>query len=83
MMKRQKLQKGKLESGVAPLADDQVVAATIKVKEPDYVPEGVSVRSRIDEYFFTANTTANNFDKLSEDPLVESFSAARPLRMIK
>jgi len=83
MFKREKLQRGKMESSVTPLQGDQLVSVTVKVNKPGYVPKGVKVRSRIDEYFFTANTPAKNLNEMSNDPLIVSFSPARTVRMIK
>lgn len=82
MLKRQKLQEGKREHTPTP-DEEGLVAVTIKVKEAGYVPDGVEVRSRIDDYFFTANTKAENYQCLNDDPLVESFAAASQQRMIR
>ena len=82
MLKRQKLEEGKKEYTPTP-DEDGMVAVTIKVKEAGYVPDGVEVRSRIDDYFFTANIEACHFNNLNDDPLVESFAAASQQRMIR
>lgn len=64
-------------------AKTESVEAIIKVNEPDYVPDSFRVRSRIDAYMVTGETSAENLIKLENDPKVESVSVSRSLRVIE
>jgi hypothetical protein len=83
MLKKEKLPKGKTENTVKPRKREEEMSVTVKVSQPGYVPKGMKVRSRIDEYFFTANTSRDDLNEAGNDPLVESISPARPTRMIR
>ncbi|MGI8683642.1 MAG: hypothetical protein ACR2MO_00805 [Acidimicrobiales bacterium] len=52
----------------------------VKVRRPDYVPDGFDVRSRVDDVLFTANASAEAVEAAGSDPEVESISVSRPLR---
>jgi hypothetical protein len=62
------------------LPDDMLVAAIIKVRRPNYVPDGVTVRARIDDTMFTASCRADALRDLERDPLVESVALRKRLR---
>jgi hypothetical protein len=61
----------------------EAVEAIIKVKEPDYVPDTLRVRSRIDAYIVTGEISTEDLSKLENDPKVESVSVSRRLRVIE
>jgi hypothetical protein len=62
------------------LPDDVIVSAIVKVRQPQYVPSGMTVRSRIDETMFTASCRADVLRHLEQDPLVESVALSQQLR---
>jgi len=59
--------------------DDIQVAVIVKVRKPNHIPQGMTVRSRISELVFTANTTLAALAKAEQDPLVVSIGAPRPI----
>lgn len=62
---------------------DETLTAIISVNEPDYVPPGVDVRSRIDSTMLTGSFLARSLKKLQSDPKVQSVSLARKLQQIE
>jgi len=76
----------KLELGSQPpgnsLADDAEVSAIVKVRQPNYVPAGLTVRSRIDDKMFTVTCRAAALRDLDQDPLVESVALTQKLRSL-
>ena len=62
---------------------DDSLTAIIRVSEPDYVPEDVNVRARIDPTLITASFLARALEKLESDPKVESVSLSRKLQNMK
>lgn len=67
----------------ASLPDDEQVSAIVKVRQPHYVPEGVTVRSRIDETMFTGSFRADRLGQLEQDPDVESVALSKRLRLVE
>jgi len=61
------------------LPDDEPVSVIVKVREPRYVPAGVTVRSRIDDEMFTASCRAGQLRELEKDARVESVALAQRL----
>ena len=59
---------------------DDSLTAIIKVSEPDYVPQDVDVRARIDSTLITASFLGKSLKKLQSDPKVESVSLSRKLQ---
>lgn len=68
-----------LEAGSAA---EGAMQAIIKVKEDGYVPEGVTVRSKIDGTMFTAEFATELLDALEKDSNVRSVAVSRTLRII-
>jgi len=68
---------GALNQGVG-----KVITAIVKVNTPGYVPEGVDVRARIDDTFFTGSLSMSDLERIQSDPQVASISVSRPLQMI-
>ncbi|MDX2150107.1 MAG: hypothetical protein SFV54_05195 [Bryobacteraceae bacterium] len=58
------------------------VTAIVKVTRAGYVPEGVTVRARIDEEMFTASLPARLLAQVRSDPLVASIEESEPLQRI-
>jgi hypothetical protein len=58
---------------------ERVVTAIVKVKEANYHPRLLAVRSQIDNCLFTAEFKAKNLKDLESDPLVEAISLAQAL----
>lgn len=58
------------------------VRAIIKVNRPGYVPEGIKVRSKIDDEMFTAEFGAFLLETLEDDDGVMSVAVSKRLRMI-
>ena len=57
----------------------------IKTNTPDYVPEGLEVVARIDEFLFTASISELSLDQLKlldSDPEIVSVMLAERLRII-
>jgi hypothetical protein len=53
-----------------------------KVRMAGYVPANVAVRTRIDPYLFTAESTVADLQTLADDPQVESVEIAEVLKPI-
>ena len=68
---------------VKPLRRGATVTAILKVKQPDYVPQGVQVRARADAMVFTAAFRTELLAQLETDPAVVSISLPKRLRIIK
>ena len=60
----------------------EIVEAIVKVREPDYVPPGLTVHARIDPHMLTGELRTDVLDDLEADPKVEAVSIGRRLRMI-
>ena len=56
------------------------MAVIVKVTEPNYVPQGMRVRSAIDEFMFTASCTIDDLRRAEQDPKFESLALSQPLR---
>jgi len=71
-----------LEEEDTPLSKQKMIVKTIS---PDYVPEGLEVVARIDEFLFTASIpemTMEQLKLLDADPDIASVMLAERLRMI-
>lgn len=58
------------------------VRLIIKVRMAGYVPPNVVVRTRIDPYLFTAESTVADLRTLADDPQVESIEIAEVVKPI-
>jgi hypothetical protein len=67
----------------ATLGQTDVVEAIVKVKEPGYVPPGVTVRAQIGTQMMTGELPTDILDRLEADPKVEAVSIGRRLRVIE
>lgn len=82
-LKVEKLTDDKLEfQQLAHLEAQEKVTLIVKVNEPNYVPEGFKVRSRVDEQMFTAECSSDDLAAARRDPHVVSLAPARQLRQI-
>ena len=63
--------------------DDKLVDAIIKVRDENYVPEGVKLRAKIDPYLFTCTILGANLSDLEQDPGVLSIALETQLRNIE
>ncbi len=65
-------------------ADDEAgeLEVIIKTIRPDYVPDCVAERARIDQVLFTGVVQAGALEQLADDPAVETVSVAQPLKVI-
>lgn len=75
----------KLELNQYPLNNikpDQIVEAIIKVKENNYIPEDITVRSRISEFLFTAQFQGKFLEDLENNPLIDTISISKKLPLI-
>lgn len=74
-MLKKKLHTGKLTSPVQKQIEDSTsYLATVKVNQENYIPSQVKVRSRINEFLFTAEVPGNVLQKLNENKKVESIA---------
>ena len=62
------------------LEKNQNVLAVIKVKQANYVPKGMSLRSRISQNLFTVETSYSQLEILEKDALVTSIELSQNLR---
>jgi hypothetical protein len=58
------------------------MTAIVKVTEDDYVPAGITLRSRIAQRIFTATLSGDQLRELEDDPRVVSVEASRPVRQV-
>jgi hypothetical protein len=63
-----------------PFGDAEVEPVIVKVTRPGYVPDGFTVRTRIDEILFTADADPVDVAAAGTDPNVESIDHSRRLR---
>lgn len=56
--------------------------AIIKVRQPNYVPAGVTPRATIDDTMITGSFMACDLSQIESDPLVESVAVSKNLRTI-
>lgn len=61
---------------------DDILTAILRVKQPDYVPAGVTLRARIDENMFTGNFKAEDLKDIGSDENVLSIAISRRLHRI-
>jgi hypothetical protein len=83
-MERDELKYKKMEFGAAKAAAPaagEIVSAIVKVKVPNYVPDGFTVRSRVDETMFTADCSGSALRSAQEDPNVESVALSKRMRL--
>lgn len=58
---------------------DRMVTAIVKVRQANYHPSALDVRSQIDGWLFTAQFQARKLPELESDPLVETISLSKSL----
>lgn len=72
MLKKQ-LHTSKVTLPVQKQIDDSIsYLATVKVNQENYIPSHIKVRSRINEFLFTAEVPGNAIQILNENKKVES-----------
>lgn len=86
-MERKKLNEGKVTGTIKSRSartksTNEKLALIVKVKEPGYVPEGFQVRTRINEYLFTAEGAPAAVQSNRHNDAIESISINEPLQMI-
>jgi hypothetical protein len=59
-----------------------ILTAILRVKQPDYVPTGVTLRARIDENMFTGSFKAEDLKDIESDENVLSIAISRRLHRI-
>ncbi len=64
------------------LPPEATVTGIVKVRKPNYVPESVTLRQRIDEQMFTASFRVRDLDSLEADTNVESVALSQRLASI-
>ena len=74
---------GKLQITNAPPPADapETIEAIVKVRVPDYVPDGVRLRARVDATMFTATIPSDRLTTILEDPNVQSVERSKRLRI--
>lgn len=72
-------------SGARPVVSDRdaLVTAIIRVNSPNYLPKGVSLRSKVGPFLFTAEFPAKQLEILESDANVEAVSISRPMPLQK
>lgn len=69
--------------GTPALDPEREISAIFKVRQRGYVPDGVKVRSRIDEEMFTGSLRVKHLKSLAKDEKVASIAPAEPLQIIR
>jgi hypothetical protein len=75
----------KLEATNHPLKNlksNQMLEAIIKVKQENYIPKNIKVRSKISDFLFTTEFKAEFLKNLENDPLIHSISVNQKLALI-
>lgn len=76
----------KVESAPATSAKEategEELAAIVRVREPGYVPENVTVRARMDDTMFTASIPRDALSTVAKDSKVQSVSLARAQSLV-
>jgi hypothetical protein len=54
--------------------------AVFQAREPGYVPAGVELRSRIDDYLFTGSFEAQQLESLHNDKRIVSIETGTPIK---
>ncbi|QBR92914.1 hypothetical protein [Nocardioides euryhalodurans] len=72
---------GEEPDAAAPDADAEPTRVIVKVCRPGYVPEGFTVRARVDDVLFTAEASASAVLAARDDPEVEAIEHSRPLSL--
>jgi hypothetical protein len=65
------------------ISPDETLTAVFEVKEPDYVPQKVRLRARVDSKMFTGSFTAADLKDIESDANIVSLELSRPLRLIE
>ena len=81
-MEKRKLGKSKIEGYSADIKKSGKFSVIIKVNKADYVPEPVTLRSKINPFLFTADATSEAIAKLEKDKAVLSVSISDKLPMV-
>lgn len=87
-MERKKLGRSKITSSTPPQpqvnekASEGKVSVIVKVKTPGYVPEGFDVRSRINDYIFTADSSLGAVQSHEHNDDIVSISESDHSEMI-
>lgn len=62
---------------------DAMLKGILKVKKADYVPVGVTIRTKIDSHIYTIDLPAGLLETLEKDKQVSSISVERNLHPMK
>lgn len=71
-MEKRKLSKSKVTGKAKQDDEDSPLSVIVHVREPDYVPEWLSLRKRITSYIFTSDIKKEDLPKLEADDQVVS-----------
>lgn len=63
--------------------DTEIWSAIIEVTEPNYVPEGVTVRARIDATLLTGEFSAEWLKVIQQDERIKKVSVAKKLMLVR
>jgi hypothetical protein len=70
-MEKRKLSKSKI-TGKTPPDDGELFSVIVQVREPNYVPDWVPLRTRITSHIFTTDVKKEDITKLEADDQVVS-----------
>ena len=79
-MDKRKIRQSKITGKASPGDGEPVLSVIVNVREPDYVPEWLSLRQRITAHIFTADIKKEELPKLEADSQVVSVSINEPLK---
>ena len=76
---------GKLQITESSLTENSsdTVEAIFKVRQPNYIPEGVQLRARIDATMFTGTVQSCEVNRVQSDQYVESVEVSSRLQIIE
>jgi hypothetical protein len=81
-MEKRNLIRSKISGAVSFQNENEKTSAIINVKEADYIPSWLDVRSKITSYIFTSDLKKDDIAKLEQDHRVVSISLNQRLNMI-
>jgi hypothetical protein len=81
-MEKRKLDNSKITGKRSAGDNNPMLSVIIQVREPNYVPDWLSLRKKITEYIFTAEIEGVDLPKLEADKLVDSVSINEQLDSI-
>ena len=81
-MQKKKLAKSKLEGYSGEFKKDKKFSIIVRVSKADYMPDPLTLRTKISPFVFTADATAETIESLEKDKFVLSVSISDTLPMI-